>query len=1021
MPGAWNGWTNPPTNLALASYTQVTGGLVTKISTGTHRWQTILQVAASGGNIVGGTYEWLFTSGSTGSPWGNKWAGTTVTMNTLQSYTWNNGPNNSITVVNGKWYTMNWKDNGYTGTQAIFMETSAAPVNITDVTVPVNVAANSPATITITTSSAPCAEELFYVLYSTNNFTTSQIAAVSMTGNSGSATIPGQLPGAVVKYYVFSTTVASPVSEYDMFSIKINNNSEAYYSYTTNGLSSEAEILTFTFPEQTGAATITSLDATVEIEVAFGTNVASLTPSITVSIGAIIDPASGVTRDFSSPVTYLVTAQDGTTTKTWTVTVTVADPPLPNYGLRDDGGILLPTFTYWYSGQPADITEKGAEFEGKALGEISSLNIKGSSIKTWKSGSGDVTGTRFHYKVWATGDVEPTAYTIRNVNWTSNDGDGNQTWASFGDVIAIADGLIPGDYYLKINFSVAGTGVPGDTTDGPFSGTFTIAERSNEAEILTFTLPEQASPAVINSADATVAIEVAIGTNLSSLTPTITISEGAKIDPESGVTMDFSSPVQYTVTSESEIDKIWTVTVTEEAPPSINWANLQWPGSGQIEPNQEFFVYAQAYVEDITPGAGQGTGLQAWIGYNTENDDPATWTNWIVADYFGESGNNDEFRLNLGALMSVEDTFYYASRFKLNDQDYVYGGFQGGFWNGTTNISGELIVKDLPEPEISWANLQYPASGTIQPLQSYNVYGQVFADGITTGAGQGAGIQAWVGLSSTNTDPSGWTNWVVATYNADNNNNDEYLADIGVLLPATGTYYYATRFQLNTGDYVYGGYSESGGGLWDGTSYISGLLTVTNDKILNINDVFIEGLYSEAGTMNQAQSLSGAQFEAGIADQVTIELHDASDYDIIIYSVGNVNLSTTGNISVSIPGENSGQYYLTIKGRNILETTSALPVSFATATISHSYSNPANVFGSNLKTSGDSYYLIYSGDLNSDGYINNADMVLLNNEVELFAKGYNTVDLNGDGTADGLDMIIMDNNAAIQITRMIPE
>ena len=86
MPGAWNGWANPPSNLALASYTQVSGGRVTKISDGTARWQTILSVASSGGDLTGGTYEWLFTSGSTGNPWNNKWGGVSVTMNGLQNY-----------------------------------------------------------------------------------------------------------------------------------------------------------------------------------------------------------------------------------------------------------------------------------------------------------------------------------------------------------------------------------------------------------------------------------------------------------------------------------------------------------------------------------------------------------------------------------------------------------------------------------------------------------------------------------------------------------------------------------------------------------------------------------------------------------------------------------------------------------------------------------------------------------------------------------------------------------------------
>ncbi|MBK6965947.1 MAG: hypothetical protein IPH20_18960 [Bacteroidales bacterium] len=181
MPGAWNEWTNPPVNnLALASSTQVTGGRVTKIlkaiPSGTDRYQTMFSAAESGGDISGGTHQWLFTSGSTSNPWGNKWGSVTVTMNTLQNYTFGgSAANSSITLTNGKWYTMNWKDSGYSGTQAIYMETSTLPADLTSVSVPASVPANQPETITLTTGSTPAVEELFYLLYTTNNWATSSI------------------------------------------------------------------------------------------------------------------------------------------------------------------------------------------------------------------------------------------------------------------------------------------------------------------------------------------------------------------------------------------------------------------------------------------------------------------------------------------------------------------------------------------------------------------------------------------------------------------------------------------------------------------------------------------------------------------------------------------------------------------------------------------------------------------------------------------------------------------------------
>jgi hypothetical protein len=60
---------------------------------------------------------------------------------------------------------------------------------------------------------------------------------------------------------------------------------------------------------------------TVSVTVPYGTVLASLTPTITLSPGASIDPPSSTAQNFTNPVTYTVTAADGTPA-TWTVTVT---------------------------------------------------------------------------------------------------------------------------------------------------------------------------------------------------------------------------------------------------------------------------------------------------------------------------------------------------------------------------------------------------------------------------------------------------------------------------------------------------------------------------------------------------------------------------------------------------------------------------------------------------------------------------------------------------------------------------
>lgn len=85
--------------------------------------------------------------------------------------------------------------------------------------------------------------------------------------------------------------------------------------------SAEKNILTFSIPTQVGTTTIDTTHATISLLMPSTANLTSLTPTITVSPGASINPLTGVAENFSAPFTYTVRAADATT-KTWTVTVT---------------------------------------------------------------------------------------------------------------------------------------------------------------------------------------------------------------------------------------------------------------------------------------------------------------------------------------------------------------------------------------------------------------------------------------------------------------------------------------------------------------------------------------------------------------------------------------------------------------------------------------------------------------------------------------------------------------------------
>jgi hypothetical protein len=115
----------------------------------------------------------------------------------------------------------------------------------------------------------------------------------------------------------------------------------------------------------------------------------------------------------------------------------------------------------------------------------------------------------------------------------------------------------------------------------------------------------------------------------------------------------------------------------------------------------------------------------------------------------------------------------------------------------------------------------------------------------------------------------------------------------------------------------------------------------------------------------------------------------------------------------------SGDFYISLKHRNSIQTWSANPVSI-TPPYTYDFSdNSSKAFGNNMATES-GVYLIYSGDANQDGAVDGLDMIMVDNQAANFGTGYVPEDMNGDGSIDALDMIVLDNNAAIFISAVMP-
>ena len=131
-----------------------------------------------------------------------------------------------------------------------------------------------------------------------------------------------------------------------------------------------------------------------------------------------------------------------------------------------------------------------------------------------------------------------------------------------------------------------------------------------------------------------------------------------------------------------------------------------------------------------------------------------------------------------------------------------------------------------PPGEITWQNLESPSTGEFELFTTFNVHGRAYIEGLTGQPVQTPGLVAWVGFSTENTDPAtwtGWSTWTDAQYSGPAGDNDEFTGDLAFSISSPGTYYYATRFAYNNGPYLYGGYSATGGGPWDGITNVSGV------------------------------------------------------------------------------------------------------------------------------------------------------------------------------------------------------
>ncbi|MBN2613707.1 MAG: right-handed parallel beta-helix repeat-containing protein [Bacteroidales bacterium] len=280
-------------------------------------------------------------------------------------------------------------------------------------------------------------------------------------------------------------------------------------------ISEENDFLTYSLQEQTGDAIINTVDDTILAEVGYNTDLSSLIATFTISenatvaIGSDVQVSGVTTNNFTSPVLYTITAQDGSE-QVWIVTVSKA----PNNASE----IIAYSFT---------------EQTGPAV-----INSDIHTIQVEVQYGTDLTALIASFSLSA-GASAKIGTTVQVSNVTANNFSQNLIYT-----ITAENGVVEQNWTVSVTVDL-----------------------NNENDILSFSVEEQTSAAVINKSEHTVYIQVAKGTDVSNLIANFTLSGDARaivngINQVSGITgNDYSNNLVYIIEAQDGTQQIWTVTV----------------------------------------------------------------------------------------------------------------------------------------------------------------------------------------------------------------------------------------------------------------------------------------------------------------------------------------------------------------------------------------------------------------------------------------------------------------------------
>ncbi|WP_298220976.1 endonuclease [Flavobacterium sp.] len=168
--------------------------------------------------------------------------------------------------------------------------------------------------------------------------------------------------------------------------------------------------------------------------------------------------------------------------------------------------------------------------------------------------------------------------------------------------------------------------------------------------------------------------------------------------------------------------------------------------------------------------------------------------------------------------------------------------------------------------------------------------------------------------------------------------------------------------------------------------------------------LFIEGYYDRnISAMTPVKNNQDGIAALTDVEHLTFELHNTT-FPYAVAATTTAILHTDGTLNVNFPSLAPGPYYIAVKGRNIIQTWSALPQTLGSTALSYDFTNAeSKAYGNNMVEIKPGVWALYSGDINQDEVIDNSDADSLFIDINISNFGSLTTDLNGDGAVDNSD------------------